>query len=177
MAIDLKPPPGGSNITDPATWAGGTRGAFKAPFLSPFVLLGTSYLGGMAKRRAARESAKAETDNAIEALIEGRFQERSQRGEQTALLSLIRNRAAGAGVDLSQGSPLEAFLQTARETELDILSAKHAAESEAAARFNRAKLLRRQGNDELFGSLLSGGADVLAFGTKRDSASYKGSGD
>ncbi len=157
-----------SKTTAEAAAAGGKTFGF----LSPFVTMGSSWLGGMAKRRAARESANAEIDNAIAALVEGKLRERSQRGGQSALLSLIRNRAAGAGVDVTQGAPLDAYLQAARETELDILSARHSAEAEAAIRFKRAKLLRVQGEDELWGSLLKGGSDVLDYLREKDKVDY-----
>ena len=141
--------------------------------LIPALLMGSSFLGGLSKRKAARESAASEEENAISAKVQGYFTERGMKLEQEALLSQIRNRASGAGLDVTQGSPLEAYLQASRETELDILHARSNAAREVSAYKSRAASLRRAGDDELVGSLLGGAGDVLKFNALKDKVSFK----
>ena len=137
------------------------------------LLMGSSFLGGLSKRKASRESAASEEENAISAKVQGYFTERGMKLEQDALLSQIRNRASGAGLDVNQGSPLEAYLQASRETELDILHARFNAAREVSAYRSRAKSLRRAGDQKLVGSLLGGAGDAMKFNYLKDKASFK----
>lgn len=141
---------------------------------APYLLVGASFLGGLSKRRASRENARIEQENAIAAKIRGYFQERGMKLEQGALLSEIRNRAAGTGLDVNQGSPLEAYLSAARETELDILHARRTAEEQFRTGMSRASLLRSGGDAEMAGSLLGGAGDLLSFSTKKKKVAYGG---
>lgn len=144
------------------------------PFpLAAAFLVGSSFLGGLSKRNAARESAASEEENAIAARVKGYFEERGMRLDQEALLSQIRNRAAAMGLDVNAGSPLEAYLQASRETELDILHARSNASREVSAYRSRAKSLRRAGDDELGGSMLGGAGDVLKFNAQKNKVSFK----
>ncbi len=142
-------------------------------WLIPGLLAGTSFLKGLTKRGAARQSAASEEENAVAARVKGIFEERGMRLEQDALLSQIRNNAAAAGIDPSSGSPLEAYLQAGRETELDILHARSNAAREVGAYQTRAKQLRRAGDDALFGSLLEGAGDVAKFNYLQGEAAFK----
>jgi hypothetical protein len=141
--------------------------------LIPALMMAASFLGGLSKRKAAQESAASDEENAISAKVQGYFTERGMKLEREALLSQIRNRASGAGLDVNQGSPLEAYLQASRETELDILHVRSNAGREVAAYRSRAKSLRKAGDQELFGSMLSGAGDVMKFNYLKDKASFK----
>lgn len=141
--------------------------------LIPALLMASSFLGGLSKRKAARESAASDEENAIAAKVQGYFTERGMKLEQDALLSQIRNRAAGAGLDVNQGSPLEAYLQASRETELDILHARSNAEREVGAYRSRAASLRRGGDQALFGSILEGAGDVVKYSALKGKAKFK----
>lgn len=139
----------------------------------PSLMVGTSFLGGLAKKRAAQMSAQSEEEAAIATKVRGYFQARGMKLDQEVLLSTIRNRTAGAGLDVTQGSPLEAYLQTARETELDILHTRSTAEREANEHLRRAAALRTGGDMELYGSLLSGAKDALKYKADLDRVSFK----
>lgn len=149
----------------PSSAGAASAAGFGLGSFAPWLLLGSSFLGGLSRRRAARESARLEQENAIAAKVRGYFQERGLKLEQGSLLSEIRNRSAGAGLDPDAGSPLETYLQAARESELDILHARSTADAEYRARMLRAGLLRRGGDAELLGSLLGGAADLVRLKT------------
>jgi hypothetical protein len=144
-----------------------------ASMLIPGLMVATSYLGGLTKRRAARQSAASEEENAISARVRGIFEERGMRLERDALLSEIRNNAAAAGIDPSSGSPLEAYLQASRETELDILHARSNASREVRAHQARATQLRRAGDDALYGAMLEGAGDALKYGYLQERDAFK----
>jgi hypothetical protein len=141
---------------------------------APYLLAGSSFLGGLSKRKASRETARIERETGIDELVRSQFQERGMKLEQDELLSTIRNRAAGAGLDASQGSPLEAYLQASRETELDIVNARNTAERQFQARMDRAKLLTRGGDASMLGSLLEGAGDLTRFQMLKDKYSFRG---
>jgi len=141
--------------------------------LIPALLMGSSFLAGLSKRKAAGDTADAYDENASASKAQGYFQERGMRLEQGALLSQIRNRAGAAGVDVNSGSPLEAYLQAARETELDIFNARYNAGREADAYQSRATSLRKAGDQALFGSMLEGAASVMSFQGKKNSYEFK----
>lgn len=147
----------------PSSAGAGAASSVGLMSFAPYLLAGSSFLGGLSRRRAARESARRDQENAIAAKVRGYFQERGLRLEQEGLLSTIRARTAGSGLDVTQGSPLEAYLQAARETELDILHARRNAEAEASAYLSRAYSERTAGDAALTGSLLSGAADFLSY--------------
>lgn len=142
-------------------------------WLIPGLVAGTSFLGGLTKRRAARQSAASEEENAVSARVRGIFEERGMRLEQDALLSEIRNNASAAGIDSTSGVPLEAYLQASRETELDILHVRSNAAREVGAYQSRARQARRAGDDELFGSMLEGAGDVMKFNYLKDKNAFK----
>lgn len=142
--------------------------------LIPALMAASSFLGGLSKRKALQESSKSELDSAIATKVRGYFEQRGMKLDQESLLSTIRNRAAGMGLDITQGSPLEAYLQASRETQLDILHVKNTAEAEVEAHKKRARQLATAAEDSLFGSLLSGGADIMKYQTLKNSVKFKG---
>ena len=141
--------------------------------LIPALMMATSFLGGLSKRKAARQSADDMDENATATQVQGYFQERGMKLDQEALLSQIRNRAAGAGLDVNEGSPLEAYLAAARETELDILHARSNTGREAAAYQSRASSLRKAGDQNMVEELLGGVGDVMKFNYLKDKARLK----
>lgn len=140
--------------------------------LIPALMAASSFLGGLSKRKAARESAASEEENAIAAKVQGYFEARGMKLDQEALLSQIRNRASGAGLDVNAGSPLEAYLQASRETELDILHVKSNAAREVSAYRSRAASLRKGGDKALFGSMLEGAGDVMKYSALKKKAQF-----
>jgi len=138
------------------------------------MMAGASLLGGIAKKSAADKSAATEEDNANAARIQGYFQERGMRLEQGALLSKIRNQAGAMGVDVNEGSPLKAYLQAARETELDVLIARQNTERTGEVYKSRADSLRSAGDQALLGSILEGAGGMMSYQSKKNAASFKG---
>lgn len=132
---------------------------------------GLTFLGSLAQgfgaRRTSRKQAASERSAATDEMVRGRFQERAGRKEQESMLSAIQANTAASGLALSQGSPLEVYLQTARETELDILIAKRDAERRTRARLEQAKDLDQAGDAALFGSFLSGAGGLFKAGAKK----------
>lgn len=137
------------------------------------LMTGSSFLEGLSKRTAAKSSAASEEENAVSALVQGHFQERGMKLEQEALLSQIRQRAGASGTAIDEGAPLQAYLQSARETELDIVHVRNAAKNQARASLDKATAYRRAGDSALAGSLLGGAADVLKFGYLKDKTTFK----
>lgn len=141
--------------------------------LLPGLQMGTSFLEGISKRKAARSTADSYEDQAVSSLVQGHFQERGMKLEQGALLSQIRQRAGASGVAIDEGAPLQAYLQAARETELDIVHTRNTARDQARASLDQAKASRISGNSALAGSLLGGATDVLKFNYLKDKNTFK----
>ena len=131
--------------------------------LVPAMFMGTSFLKGLSQKRAAKQSAAAERENAVAALVQGHFQQRGMKLDQEALLSSIRNAAAAGGGSADYGSPLDAYMQAARESELDIIHARNSADSAARAHLTNAKNSLRAGKSSMIGELLGGAAQSAAF--------------
>ena len=93
--------------------------------------------------------------------------------QQGAALSKIRANAGAAGVDIGQGSPMQAYLQTAQETELEIIMAHKVADANFEARMSGASDAEAAGKQAAAGSLLSGAADLYKYKVKKDEATYK----
>ena len=139
----------------------------------PYLIMGSSLVSGLAKRKSAYESSGTERRNAISGLTSARLTERGMKLQQESLLSKIRGTAGAAGVDVTQGSAMQAYLQAARETELEIVLAHKAADADFAGGMRGAKNLKRAGDFSLFGDLLGGAALAKSYGTKKDKATFK----
>ncbi len=93
--------------------------------------------------------------------------------QQDSLLSKIRANTGASGVDINQGSAMQTYLQTARDTELEILMAHKTAEANFAARLSGATADESEGDAKAIGSLLGGMADLSTYYSKRDRATFK----
>lgn len=124
-------------------------------------LIGASTLFSMfSSASAGKKKAAAYRAAAISGLTTDRLSERGMKLQQDALLSKFRASAGAAGVDIAQGSPLQAYLQTVRETELEILMARRVADANFTARMSGAAEVEEAGNQSAIGALLSGAADL-----------------
>jgi hypothetical protein len=92
---------------------------------------------------------------------------------QEAALSRIRANAGAAGVDIGQGSAMQAYLQAARETELEIVMAHKIADANFDARMSGAEIAEDEGKQAAVGSLLGGVADLYRYKVKKDAATKK----
>jgi hypothetical protein len=137
--------------------------------IGPFLLMGGStFLGGLANKRAGEATAASERKAATNARISGFFKDRILRNAQKELQSMVRFQSGSGGMDVTQGSPLDAYLQATRETELDIVHNKNAVDSEVQAHFDAANIAERTGSMALTSSLIGGTAKIL--GAKEDAA-------
>ncbi|OYV96821.1 MAG: hypothetical protein B7Z62_07550 [Deltaproteobacteria bacterium 37-65-8] len=97
---------------------------------------------------------------------------RGAKMQQAAALSKIRANAGAAGVDIGQGSAMQAYLQTAKETELEIIMANKVADANFNARISGANIEQDAGGNKALGSLLSGAADLYTYKTKKEKATF-----
>ena len=143
----------------------------------PAIIMVASTLFDMySKASAGKKKAAAGRRAATSGLTTDLLRERGMKLQQGAALSKIRANAGAAGVDIGQGSAMQAYLQTARETELEILMAHKVADANFDARMSGASDAEAAGNQAAAGSLLSGAADLYKYKTKKDMATFKPSG-
>ncbi len=139
----------------------------------PYLAIASSLLSAFSEAEAGRENAKANRKIASAGLVSDRLRERGSRMQQKAALSSIRANAGAAGVDIGQGSAMQAYLSVARETELEIIMAHKTADANFAARLAGAQALQDAGNAKAVGSLLSGAADIYSYRNKMNSATFQ----
>lgn len=140
---------------------------------APYLMVASTLFSAFSNASAGARKADANRKNAVSGLTTDLLRERGAKLQQGAALSKIQANAGAAGVDLGSGSPLEAYLQTARETELEILMAHKTAEANFEARMKGASDAEAAGNQAAVGSLLSGTADLFSYKMKKDRATYK----
>lgn len=92
----------------------------------------------------ARNNARIEDFNANIALARGQSQEQAQRLKTGALIGAQKAAFAGGNIDIAGGSPTDLFANTAMIGELDALTLRYNAESEALAHTNQAADFRAQ---------------------------------
>lgn len=121
----------------------------------------SSIAGGYAQRDAADYNARVAEMQAVSA------EQAAAREEQNARLRLartqgtVRARAAGAGLDIAQGSPLEILAENAREGELDALTARYSGQVEASRARSTAALERTRGQNAVTAGWMGAGAQLL----------------
>lgn len=151
--------------------AGG--GLASASAFAPYLMAGSTLFSAFSNVSAGKKRAEALRRGAIAGLTADRFRERGMNMQQAAALSKIRANAGAAGVDINQGSAMQAYLQTARETELEIIMAHKTADANFQARMSGAGDEDAAGKNKAAGSLLGGMADLFTYKTKKDSATYR----
>jgi len=149
----------------------GPTAAMKA--FAPYLLIGSTLFSAFSNAAAGKKRAAAARRAAMAGLTTDLLRERGTKMQQGAILSKIRANAGAAGVDIGQGSPLQAYLQTARETELEIVMAHKVAEENFEARMRGAADVEAAGNQAAVGSLLSGAADLYKYKMLKDLATFK----
>jgi len=142
----------------------------------PLLMAASTLFSAYSENQAGKKNAAAGRRNATAGLITDRLRERGMKMQQGAALSKIRANAGASGVDITQGSAMQVYLQTARETELEILMAHRTAESNFAARISGAEAEGDAGSNKAVGSLLGGAADLYSYKAKKDAATFKPSG-
>jgi hypothetical protein len=154
--------------------AAGTGGAMAAvSAFAPYLMIASTLFSAFSSASAGKKRAAAGRRAAVSGLTTDRLRERGAKMQQDAALSKIRANAGAAGVDIGQGSAMQAYLQTARETELEILMARRTADANFAARMSGADIAESEGKQAAVGSLLGGAADLYTYKMKKDSATYR----
>ena len=139
----------------------------------PWLMLASTLFSATSENAAGKATAAALRKNATAGLVTDRLRLRGAKLQQEAALSKIRANAGAAGVDIGQGSAMQAYLQTAKETELEIIMANKIADANFDATLSGAKLEQDAGGNKSLGSLLSGGADLYTYFTKKGTATFK----
>jgi hypothetical protein len=142
----------------------------------PWLTLASSLFSAASENEAGKKNAAAGRRNATAGLTTDRLRERGMKLEQESVLSKIRANAGAAGVDITQGSPLQAYLQTVRETELEILMARKVADANFETRLAGATAESDAGGNKALGSLFSGAADLYRYKAKKGMATVTPSG-
>ncbi|MBF8258371.1 MAG: hypothetical protein HW377_745 [Actinobacteria bacterium] len=154
--------------------AAGTGGAMASlSAFAPYLLVASTLFSAFSSASAGKKKAAAGRRAAIAGLTTDRLRERGMKLQQDSALSTIRANAGATGVDIGQGSAMQAYLQTARETELEIVMAHRVADANFAARLSGASDDEAEGNQKAFGSLLGGAADMFSYKSKKDRATFK----
>ncbi len=153
--------------------SGAGAGMAGASAFAPYLILGSSLFSAFSSNSAGKKRAAAARRNAIAGLTTDRLRERGMKMTQEAALSRIRANAGAAGVDINQGSAMQVYLQTARETELEIVHAHKVADANFEARMSGAAIAEDEGRNAAVGSLLSGVADLYSYGANKKRASFK----
>jgi len=154
--------------------AAGTGGAMAAvSAFAPYLMVASTLFSAFSNASAGQRNAAAARRAAISGRIMDILRERGMKMQRGAALSKIRANAGAAGVDIGQGSAMQAYLQTARETELEIVMAHKVAEANFEARMSGAEIAEAAGKQAAVGSLLSGAADLYRYKAKKDEATYK----
>jgi hypothetical protein len=139
----------------------------------PALLIASSLFSAWNNYGAGKGNAKAGRRAAVAGRVTDRLRERGAKMQQTAALSKIRANAGAAGVDIGQGSAMQAYLQTAQETELEIVMAHKISDANFEARMSGAQIAEDEGVREAAGSLLGGVASLYSYKTKKDRATFK----
>ncbi|MDA8122306.1 MAG: hypothetical protein M0Z38_07055 [Deltaproteobacteria bacterium] len=150
---------------------GGTMASLSA--FAPYLMVGSALFSAFSNARAGKERAAANRRVATSGLTTDLLRERGMKFQQDSVLSKIRANAGAAGVDITQGSAMQTYLQTARETELEILMAHKTAEANFDARMRGADLEEDAGRSAAVGSLLGGAADLFKYKAAKDFATFR----
>lgn len=154
-----------------ALGGGGAMAAVSA--FAPYLMIASTLFSALSNVSAGKKKAAAARRAATAGLTMDRLRERGAKMQQEGVLSKIRANAGAAGVDIGQGSAMQAYLQTARETELEIVMAHKVADANFEARMSGAEIAESEGKQAAVGSLLSGAADLYKYKTKKDAATFR----
>lgn len=105
----------------------------------------------IAQSKAAKAEAKSIRESA--AFEEAQFRKRAQ-----TLLAKQRAIGAGAGLDISSGSPLAIMLDSAREAEIEAQSIRRSGEIGAEGKKFESRLARGRIPGQVFGGVARGGS-------------------
>jgi hypothetical protein len=127
----------------------------------------SQYQTGKAEAKIAAENAKYKMRQAQDATDRGVAEQDRIRLQLRRILGAQRARFGAAGVDLMTGSPLDVAADSAREAELDMLTARNNAareafgfQQEARTERMRGRQARRAGRLGAFGTLLTSGSQA-----------------
>lgn len=111
----------------------------------------------IAQRNAAQSKAAAETSFA-----ESRENARRQRDNNKSALSRVRALAAGSGVVISTGAPLEILGETAARLELSVLDQGRSDEARRAALASQGDLQLWEGQQAATAGMINAGGTLLS---------------
>lgn len=121
----------------------------------------------------AEQNAEALERSAADASIQGVAQGEQQRNRYKGLIGQQVTSAAGAGLDVSTGSPLDIFSETAELGEFDAQvvesNARRSAyglRSQAVGQRQQGRLARSAGRNQAFSTLLTGGSRTASMGAQ-----------
>jgi len=125
--------------------------------------IGGSLLAGRSKQKAAKRQAKF-------ALLQGQIEEKQSR----VLASEVRRKGAkliasqisgfaAAGVDVNSGTPIDVYMDTAADVELEALSVLHAGTLAKISARESAKTATTSGGQAQTQSLLQAGGSLFDF--------------
>lgn len=139
----------------------------------PLIALAASSLYSMyANQEKGKKDRAAEIDNAISSIVRGHFEQRGMKKEQARLQSTIQNQVAGAGLDMSGGSPLLAYLDATKETALDLELARRDAGKETGAYLTRADRIREETSSNNMGIALNFASSYMGQQAKMKQARF-----
>ena len=140
---------------------------------APYLMIASTLFSAFSNAAAGKKKAAANRRTAVSGLTTDLLRERGMKLQQNAALSKVRANAGAAGVDIGQGSAMQAYLQTARETELEILMAHKVADANFEARMRGASDAEAEGKQAAAGSLLSGAASLYSYKANKDRATFR----
>jgi hypothetical protein len=125
------------------------------------LMVAASIAEGVGQMKADNAAAKGDKANAHAAEMAGAFEAAGIQRKERALSGEAVAAMAGNGVAIGTGSALDLLRQNAVDREMDILTARYNAGSQAAAYRDRAKQEKTAGKFALFGGVLRAGAQAL----------------
>jgi hypothetical protein len=140
---------------------------------APYLMIMSTLFSAFSNAAAGKKKAAANRKTAVSGLTTDLLRERGMKFQQNAALSKVRANAGAAGVDITQGSAMQAYLQTARETELEIIMAHKVSKANFEARMSGAADAEAAGKQAATGSLLGGAADLYSYKSKKDRATFR----
>lgn len=100
------------------------------PTAIPYIVAGATVISTISSVNQARAQARAASNEEEIAKTQGLIEERNLRHQQQVVLAKQRAITGASGLEPS-GSPLETMLDTARQSELDILTSRYGAKVKA----------------------------------------------
>lgn len=120
-----------------------------------------SVVSGYAQRQALDYNARVAELHADAAERSSDLEAEGIRKRTMRVQGAVRARAAGAGLDVSSGSPLDILAENASEGELDALVARYSGAVEASRARSQATLSRFQGSQAVTSGWIGAGAELL----------------